>query len=306
MELLVTPRTVEDFAPLKEAGASAIIIGEKTFGLRLAGEFPASELAAAVAAAKKEQLKVYIAVNALYHNEHIEDLTEYMRFVGTLPVDALVFGDPGVLIIARDVCPHLALHWNTETTATNWFTCNYWGQKGAKRAVLAREINLDAIVEMKEHVTVELEVQIHGMTCMFQSKRSIVGNYMRYAGEGSQADVLKFAPNLVLHDTERNSRYPIFEDDNGTHIMSPNDICMIDDLEELVDANIESFKIDSVLHSSEYSIAVTKLYAEALQLCANDREAYEAKKADFVAQIEKIQPSNRPLDTGFFYKETVY
>ncbi|MGL4821325.1 MAG: peptidase U32 family protein, partial [Bacilli bacterium] len=295
-----------DFRPLKEAGATAVLLGEERFGLRLAGQFPQDSIKEAVEAAKKEGLNVYIAVNALYHNEHLDALEAYIALLGTLPIDALVFGDPAVLMMARVHAPHVALHWNTETTATNWFTCNYWGKRGSKRAVLAREISLDAVLEIQDNAEVELEVQIHGMTCMFHSKRTLVHNYMRSEGVLSREEVTTLAPNLMLYDRERNSRYPIFEDAHGTHIMSPNDICMISDLEELVDAGIASFKIDGVLKSSAYIIEVTKLYARALDLCMNDRSQYEDEKEELHAAIERIQPQNRPLDTGFFYKETVF
>lgn len=111
---------------------------------------------------------------------------------------------------------------------------------------------------------------------------------------------------MFLHDKERDNKYPIFEDENGTHIMSPNDVCIIDELEELIDAGIDSFKIDGVLKTPEYLIEVTKMYREAMDLCVENRDEYEAKKEDWIERIESIQPVNRKIDTGFFFKETVY
>jgi putative protease len=304
-ELLVTPKTVEDIEKLAQAGADAVIIGEQKFGLRLAGEFSREDIKKAVEAARKNNIKVYVAVNALFHNEKVDDVYDYVAFLNEAGVDAVVFGDPAVLMAVRQVAPNMKLHWNTETTATNWFTCNYWGRKGAKRAVLARELSLDAVLEIKEHAEVEIEVQIHGMTCMFQSKRSLIGNYFEYQGR-EMAIEKKYEENMFLHDKERGNKYPIFEDQNGTHIMSPNDICMIDELEELIDGGIDCFKIDGVLKSSEYIIEVTKKYRKAIDLCAEDRDAYEDIKGQLYEEIEEMQPVNRPLDTGFFYKETVY
>ncbi|WP_242145506.1 MULTISPECIES: peptidase U32 family protein [unclassified Bacillus cereus group] len=305
-ELLVTPRGIADIEPLAKAGADAVIIGEQEFGLRLAGEFSREDVKQAVNIAHEHGMKVYVAMNAVFHNEKVETLKDYVSFLRDVQVDAIVFGDPAVLMTVREVAPNMPLHWNTETTATNWFSCNYWGRKGAKRAVLARELSLDEIIELKEHAKVEVEVQIHGMTCMFQSKRSLVGNYFEYQGRHLEIEKKKQEENMFLYDEERNNKYPIYEDANGTHIMSPNDICFIDELEELIDAEIDCLKIDGVLKSSEYIVEVTKKYRKAIDLCVEDRDAYYDIKENLYKEIEEMQPVNRPLDTGFFFKETVY
>lgn len=305
-ELLVTPKTVEDILPLCEAGADAFVIGEERYGLRLAGEFSREDVAKAIELAHSKAKKVYVAVNAIFHNDKIEELYDYLKFVDEANADAVIFGDPAVLMVAKEVAPELKLHWGTETTGTNWYHCNYWGRKGAKRAILAREISMDAVIEMKEHAEVEIEIQVHGMTAMFQSKRSLLGNYFEYQGKALEIENRKENKNMFLHDKERENKYPIFEDSNGTHIMSPNDICMIDELQEFIEAEVDSFKIDGILKSSEYIETVTKLYRKAIDLCVEDPDQYEDEKDGFLTDIEKIQPPNRRLDTGFFFKETVY
>ncbi|MCM3599482.1 U32 family peptidase [Robertmurraya korlensis] len=305
-ELLVTPKTLEDIEALCKAGADAFVIGEERFGLRLAGEFSREDVKKAVEIAHSSQKKVYVAMNAIFHNESIEALYDYVKFVNEASVDAIIFGDPAVLMVAKEAAPDMPLHWNTETTATNWYTCNYWGRKGAKRAVLAREINMDAIVEMKEHAEVEIEVQVHGMTAMFQSKRSLLGNYYEYQGKALVVENRAQNANMFLHDKERENKYPIFEDANGTHIMSPNDMCIIDELTELIEAEVDSLKIDGVLQTSEYILKVTGLYRKAIDLSVEDPDQYEEIKDELLQEVEKIQPKNRPLDTGFFFKETVY
>ncbi|MFS0861662.1 peptidase U32 family protein [Fredinandcohnia sp. 179-A 10B2 NHS] len=305
-ELLVTPTRVEDIEPLIKAGATAFVIGEQRFGLRLAGEFTREDIKKSVEIAHQSGAKIYVAMNALFHNEKIEDLSDYVAFLKDHDVDAIIFGDPAVLMTVREVAPSMKLHWNTETTATNWYTCNYWGRKGAKRAVLARELNMDAIVEIKENAEVEIEVQVHGMTAMFQSKRSLIGNYFEYQGKVMEIENRKIEKDMFLFDKERNNKYPIFEDENGTHIMSPNDICIVDELEEMIDAGIDSFKIDGVLKSPEYMIEVTKIYRKAIDLCVENRGEYEDIKDELLEQLEELQPVNRSLDTGFFFKETVY
>ncbi|KZZ86022.1 peptidase U32 family protein [Bacillus sp. SJS] len=306
-ELLVTPSSLHDLEPLAEAGATAFIIGEQKFGLRLAGEFKGEDFKKAVRIAHEKGVKVYAAMNAIFHNDKIDELADYMLFLKDAGADAIVFGDPAVLMIARETVPQMKLHWNTETTATNWYTCNYWGRKGAKRAVLARELNMDAIVETKENAEVEIEIQVHGMTCMFQSKRSLIGNYYLYQGKEMEVvNKSKVDSGLLLHDKERENKYPIFEDENGTHIMSPNDMCIIDELPELIDAGVDSFKIDGILQKSDYIIEVTKKYRKAIDLCIEARDQYEEVKGALLEEIEQIQPGHRPLDTGFFFKETVY
>ncbi|MDR4948684.1 peptidase U32 family protein [Neobacillus cucumis] len=305
-ELLVTPLTVDHILPLADAGADAFVVGEQRYGLRLAGEFNRDDVRKAIEMAHSKGKKVYVAMNAIFHNEKIGELDDYIQFVKEANADAIIFGDPAVLMTAKEVAPEMKLHWNTETTGTNWFTCNYWGSKGAKRSVLAREINMDAIVEIKENAEVEIEVQVHGMSCMFQSKRSLLGNYYEYQGKVMGIENRKMEENMFLHDKERGNKYPIFEDENGTHIMSPNDICIIDELQEMMEAGVDSFKIDGILKSPEYILAVTKAYRTAIDLCAEDPDAYDDKKDELLEAIEEIQPANRSLDTGFYFKETVY
>lgn len=305
-ELLVTPLSVTDILPLAEAGADAFILGEQRYGLRLAGEFNREQVKQAIELAHSKGKKVYVAMNAIFHNEKIDELSDYIKFASEAKADAIVFGDPAVLMSAREAAPDMKLHWATETLGTNWFSCNYWGKKGAKRAVLAREINMDAIVEIKENAEVEIEVQVHGMSCMFQSKRSLLGNYYEFQGKVMEIENRKMEKNMFIHDKERENKYPIFEDENGTHIMSPNDICIIDELQELLEAGVDSFKIDGILKSSDYLIAVTKAYREAIDLFYKDPDLYDDKKDELLEDIEAVQPANRKLDTGFFFKETVY
>ncbi|HHW36752.1 MAG TPA: U32 family peptidase [Bacillales bacterium] len=305
-ELLVTPTSVNDIELLAKAGADAVMMGEERYGLRLAGEFNREDLQTAIELAHQNNLKAYVAVNAIFHNEKIEELQDYIKFVSDSNADAIVFGDPAVLMTVREIAPEMKMHWSAETLATNYYTCNYWGRKGAKRSVLARELNLDAIVEIKENAEVEIEIQVHGMTSMFQSKRSLIGNYYEFQGKSMKIENRSGQDQMYLHDKERDNKYPIFEDENGTHIMSPTDICIIDELEELIDASIDSFKIEGLLKSSEYIVEVTKQYRRAIDLCVDDRDQYEKIKDQLAAEIEAIQPPNRPLDTGFFYKETVY
>ena len=305
-ELLVTPKSLNHMKTLIELGADAFVIGEQKFGLRLPGEFNREDVRKAVNLAHEHDKKVYVAVNGIFHNYHLNALENYIEFLHEIRVDRIIFGDPAVVMYVKKRDNPIPLNWDAETIVTNYFQCNYWGEKGAKRAVLARELNLDEILNIKKHANVEIEVQVHGMTCMFQSKRMLLGNYYTFQDRQMKIQRSENDQDLLLYDEERENKYPVFEDYNGTHIMSPNDICLIEELEPFFEANIDSFKIDGILQSEAYINTVTAQYREAIDLYHEDPEAYEDEKFMLIDPIEEIQPEHRPFDEGFLYKQTVY
>ncbi|NKD51975.1 U32 family peptidase [Staphylococcus hominis] len=305
-ELLVTPKSLNHMKTLIELGADAFVIGEQKFGLRLPGEFNREDVRKAVNLAHEHDKKVYVAVNGIFHNYHLNALENYIEFLHEIRVDRIIFGDPAVVMYVKKQDNPIPLNWDAETIVTNYFQCNYWGGKGAKRAVLARELNLDEILNIKKHANVEIEVQVHGMTCMFQSKRMLLGNYYTFQDRQMKIQRSENDQDLLLYDEERENKYPVFEDYNGTHIMSPNDICLIEELEPFFEANIDSFKIDGILQSEAYINTVTAQYREAIDLYHEDPEAYEDEKFMLIDPIEEIQPEHRSFDEGFLYKQTVY
>ncbi|NQD98202.1 U32 family peptidase, partial [Staphylococcus xylosus] len=230
----------------------------------------------------------------------------YIEFLHEIKVDRIIFGDPAVIMFVKNQDNPIPLNWDAETLVTNYFQCNYWGKKGAKRAQLARELNLEEILNIKANANVEIEVQVHGMTCMFQSKRMLLGNYYTFQERQLKIERNLVADELLLYDEERDNKYPVFEDYNGTHIMSPHDICLIEELEPLLEAGIDALKIDGVLQSEEYINVCTEQYREAIDLYNEDPEAYDDEKFMLVDPIEAIQPEHRPFDEGFLYKQTVY
>ncbi len=305
-ELLVTPKSVNHIEVLIEKGADAFVIGEQKFGLRLAGEFNREAMREAVNLAHSKDKKIYAAVNGLFHNYHLNAVESYIEFLHEINVDRIVFGDPAVIMFVKNQDNPIPLNWDAETLVTNYFQCNYWGKKGAKRAQLARELNLEEILNIKANANVEIEVQVHGMTCMFQSKRMLLGNYYTFQERQLKIERNLVADELLLYDEERDNKYPVFEDYNGTHIMSPHDICLIEELDVLLEAGIDALKIDGVLQSEEYINVCTEQYREAIDLYNEDPEAYEDEKFMLVDPIEAIQPEHRPFDEGFLYKQTVY
>ena len=305
-ELLVTPKSVKHIEALIEKGADAFVIGEQRFGLRLAGEFKREALIEAVELIHNHGKKAYVAVNGIFHNYHLNALKSYIDFLHEVSVDRIIFGDPAVVMYVNEQPNPIPLNWDAEALVTNYFQCNYWGKKGAQRAQLARELSLDEILNIKQNADVEIEVQVHGMTCMFQSKRMLLGNYFTFQERQMKIQRNKEANELLLYDEERDNKYPVFEDYNGTHIMSPNDICLIEELDQLLAANIDAFKIDGVLQTEEYINVCTEQYREAIDLFKEDPETYDDEKFMLVDPIEAIQPEHRPFDEGFLYKQTVY
>ncbi|OOV78478.1 peptidase U32 family protein [Mammaliicoccus fleurettii] len=305
-ELLVTPKSVQHIEKLIELGADAFVIGEEKFGLRLAGEFKEPELREAIKLIHAHGKKAYVAVNGIFHNEHIKDLEAYIDLLHELKADRIIFGDPAVVMSMKHRENPIPLNWSAETIVTNHFQCNYWGDRGSSRAVLARELSIDEVLEIKEKSNVEIEVQVHGMTCMFQSKRKLLGNYFMYQDQVMKIENRNENKDMLLYDEERSNKYPIYEDGNGTHIMSPNDICLIEDLEDLLTAQIDSFKIDGVLQSEEYINIVTEQYRQAIDLFNDNPELYEDEKFMLLEPIEEVQKDHRPMDQGFMFKQTVY
>lgn len=305
-ELLVTPKSVAHITTLIEKGADAFVLGEQKFGLRLAGEFDRATLKEAVELIHQHDKKAYVAVNGIFHNYHLNALEDYISYLHELNVDRIIFGDPAVVMFVKQQAHPIPLNWDAETLVTNYFQCNYWGNKGANRAVLARELNLEEILNIKQHANVEIEVQVHGMTCMFQSKRMLLGNYYTFQQRQMKIERNDISNQLLLYDEERDNKYPVYEDYNGTHIMSPNDMCLIEELDALLEAGIDAFKIDGVLQSEEYINVCTAQYREAIDLFNEDPESYEDEKFMLVDPIEEIQPEHRPFDEGFLFKQTVY
>ncbi|WP_238654170.1 peptidase U32 family protein [Paenibacillus piscarius] len=305
-ELLATAASLEEAAALLDAGATALLIGDDRFGMRLAGHFTLEDTAAAVKLAHGRGGKVYASINGLIANSMLGELPAYVKAIGDLGVDGVEFGDPAVLAAVKAEAPGMKLHWNAEMTSTNYATANYWGRKGASRVVLARELNMDEMTEMVPHLEIEAQVQVHGMTNIYHSKRKLVASYMTHQGRPSDGGSLGKERGLFLIEAERpNEKFPIYEDENGTHIMSSDDICILEDLHFLLKAGVHSLKIEGLLKPVAYNVAVVKAYRHAMDVYAADPEGYAFDEA-WLEEIRALQDQERELSFGFFYKEQVY
>jgi U32 family peptidase len=306
-ELLVNAGNLEEIKAYLAAGANAVTIGDERFGLRMPGTFDPADVKTAVEFVHKQGAKLYVAITAMIHNEKLPFLEQYLRELAQIGVDAIEFADPAVLMTARSVAPSLPLHWNPEIISTNSTTINYWAKKGVKRAILAKELNMDEIVEIKEGVEIELGVQVHGISCIFHSKRTLVGSYFEHMGKERSPHEMDKTRGLYLKEEKREEEsYPVYEDAFGTHIMSSEDICILEHLDELLDAGIDSFRIEPLMKPVDYNETVISAYRRAIDLYIEDKETYEDQLFDLLGEIEQKQDQKRPLTTGFYFKEQVY
>ena len=301
-ELQATARDIYEVKALANAGADAIIIGHQNFGLRVTGDFTITEIEEATNYLHGINKKVYILVNAIFHNDILHELPEYLKQLAAIKVDGIICGDPSIFPMVEELELDIPITWNPETLATNYQTLKYWYKKGIKRAILSNELALDAIEEIQTNVPFPIEIQVHGMSCIFQSKRKLIKNY--YAHTDQSYDIDK---TFHMKETkEENTHYPIFEDVNGTNIMSDHDLCMIDQLAPILDAKIDGLRINGILKTREYNSAILAMYRDAIDTYLEDQEKYHLKKAGWKQEIYKIQPDDRKLDTGFYFKEQIY
>ncbi|ASS66276.1 MULTISPECIES: peptidase U32 family protein [unclassified Paenibacillus] len=307
-ELLTTAASLGELRKLMEAGADAFIIGESKYGARLPGEFGLGEMAEAVEAAHgfARPVRIYAAVNNLLDNAAADSLPEYLGSLAQIGVDAIVFGDPSVLVTAREAAPGVALHWNAEMTSTSYAQADYWGRRGASRIVLARELNMEQIIEIKQRTSLEVQVQVHGMTNIYHSKRSLVDSYMGHLGkEASELDSRLGQGLYLMEEERRDERYPIYQDAHGTYMMSSDDVCMIENLHELMEAGIDSLRVEGLMKTAAYNETVIRAYRAAIDAYAADPQNYEFKE-EWLDAIRELQDPSRELSYGFFFKEQVY
>jgi putative protease len=308
-ELLVTARSLQQLQTLYDAGADAAVIGDNCYGMRLPGSFSIEQTEQAVQLAHERGKKLYVTVNLIMHNDLLGGLPDYLAQLTKFGVDAVVFSDPAVIFALQQSGLSIPLHWNPETTATNYVTANYWGTKGSTRMIAARELNLEQLIELKQNLRMELQVQVHGMTCIYHSKRELLSNYADHAQKTnmlSRDEALGIEAGLILRERERpDERYPVYEDVNGTHMMSPDDICMLENVHELIDAGFDSLRIEGLLQTDEYMEVVVKAYRQVIDAYCADPDSFEFDE-HLLERIEALQPANRPLSFGFYYKEQVY
>lgn len=305
-ELLIAAGSISQIKAYIEAGASAVLIGDARFGARLPGSIAESELGDAVACAHALGAKAYISAARLLRNHELPALPGYLRAVAEAGADAVVFGDPAVWMAAREAAPDVALHWNAEMTGTNSASASFWAKRGASRAVLARELNGEEIADFKRSVGFEVQVQVHGMTNIYYSQRNLLQSYMDYLGrEASLMDLGPSEGRFLIESERPDERLPVYEDDSGTHVMSADDICLLEALPELLEAGVDSLYIEPLLKTEAYNVAVLRSYRQTIDAWHRNPDNFSFEE-DWLDPIRELQDPGRELSFGFMYKEQVY
>jgi len=305
-ELVIAAGSVQQAERYIRAGADAVLVGEPRFSLRQPGSVTADELKKLVPLAHGFGAKVYVNVNKLFYNDELAALPAYLRTVAEAGADAAVFSDPAVLLNAREHAPDLALHWHGDMTGTSSAAAAFWGRYGAGRAVLARELNEAEIADICRSTDLEIQVQVHGMTNIYYSRRNLLESYMEHLGR--PASLIRRGPDrgLFLVELERpDQKLPVYEDENGTYVMSPDDICLLEALPDLVAYGVDSFYVEPLLKTEDYNVTVLQIYRAALDRIAAQGERYEPDPA-WMETIRRIQDPDREMSFGFLYKEQVY
>lgn len=299
-ELLAPAGNMEKLKMALLYGADAVYLGGKAFGLRaFGGNFTNEELQEAVNFAHKLGKKIYVTVNIFPHNSDIAKLPAYLTFLNEIKVDAILVADLGVFTLAKEYAPDVELHISTQANNTNWAAVNAWAELGASRVVLAREMSLEEVKEIREKCSVELEMFVHGAMCISYSGRCLMSNYLtgRDANRGSCAQPCRW--NYALVEEKRPGQYfPVLEDERGTYIFNSKDMCLLPYLPDVIASGVDSLKIEGRMKSVHYAASVVKAYREAIDSYFAAPEQFEVKK-EWVEELDKV--SHRAYTTGFYY-----
>jgi putative protease len=303
IELLIPASSLEVLKTAVIFGADAVYIGGEAFGLRAkAKNFSMEEIKEGIEFAHAHNVKVYVTANILAHNDDLEGVREYFEELREIKPDALIIADPGVFEIAKEVCPEIERHISTQANNTNYATYNFWYRQGASRVVSARELSLKEIKEIRERIPEDLEIEtfVHGAMCISYSGRCLLSNYFtgRDANHGACTHPCRWKYAVV--EEKRPGEYlPVYENERGTYIFNSKDLCMIEHIPELIDAGIDSFKIEGRMKTALYVATVARTYRKAIDDYQKDPELYKKNMPWYLDQISNC--TYRQFTTGFFF-----
>ena len=302
-ELLIPAGSLEVLKTAVTYGADAVYIGGEAFGLRAkAHNFSAGEMAEGIAYAHERGVRVYVTANILAHNTDLAAAESYFLELKDLKPDALIISDPGLFVLAKELCPDIELHISTQANNTNYGTYRFWWQQGAKRVVSARELSLREISEIRAHIPQEMEIEtfVHGAMCISYSGRCLLSNYFtgRDANHGACTHPCRWK-YAVVEETRPGEYLPVYENERGTFLFNSKDLCMIDHIPDLVEAGIDSFKVEGRMKTALYVAAAARTYREAIDDWFADPELYREKLPHYREEISKC--TYRQFSTGFFY-----
>lgn len=302
-ELLIPASSLEVLKIAVIYGADAVYIGGEAFGLRAkAKNFSMEEIKEGIAFAHAHDVKVYITANILAHNGDLDGVREYFAELREIKPDALIISDPGVYMIAKEVCPEIERHISTQANNTNYGTYRFWYEQGAKRVVSARELSLVEIKEIRANIPDDLEIEtfIHGAMCISYSGRCLLSNYFtgRDANQGACTHPCRWKYAVV--EEKRPGEYlPVYENERGTYIFNSKDLCMIEHIPELMESGIDSFKIEGRMKTALYVATVARTYRRAIDDYKQSPELYREHMAWYQEQISNC--TYRQFTTGFFF-----
>lgn len=299
IELLAPAGDMERLQMAAAYGADAVYLAGTTFGMRsFAGNFTPEALKEAVELCHRRGIRVHVTCNTMPRNNEVARLPEWLEYLDSLGVDAIILADVGTLALAAAHAPHVERHISTQASVVNYQSARAWHQLGAKRVILARELSLDEIREIRDKTPPELELEVfaHGAMCVSYSGRCLLSNYMtgRDANRGACAQPCRYQYALV-EEKRPGEYFPVYEDEKGTYIMNSRDMCMIDHLPDLIAAGVDSVKIEGRAKSAYYAAIVTGAYRH----CIDDVLAGRPLDPVWRAEVEKV--SHRHYSTGFFY-----
>lgn len=297
VELLAPVGNMEKFKMALHYGADAVFLGGKMFNLRAgSNNLSDEELEYAVNYAHERGKKVYVTLNVIPHNEELDLLPDYVKFLEKVGVDGVIVADLGVFQIVKENT-NLSISVSTQASNTNWRSVRMWKDLGARRVVLAREISLDNIAEIRAKVPdIELEVFVHGAMCMAISGRCLLSNYMtgRDANRGDCAQACRWKYNLV-EETRPGEYMPVYEDEHGTYIFNSKDLCTIEIIDKILDLGVDSLKIEGRMKGIYYVANAVKVYRDAIDSYYSGNYEYNPK---WLEELEST--SNRSYTKGFY------
>ncbi|MBO4309675.1 MAG: U32 family peptidase [Lachnospiraceae bacterium] len=302
-ELLIPAGSLEVLKTAVNYGADAVYIGGDVFSLRAkAKNFTKEEMIEGIAYAHSKNVKVYVTANIFAHDYDLKEAQDYFAEMAEIKPDALIISDPGMFSLAKEYCPEIERHISTQANNTNYMTFRFWYEQGAKRVVTARELSLAEIKDIREHIPEDMEIEsfIHGAMCISYSGRCLLSNYFTgrdaNRGECTHPCRWKYAIN---EETRPGEFLPVYENERGTYIFNSKDLCMIEHIPEMIDAGIDSFKIEGRMKTALYVACVARTYRKAIDDYLESREKYLSNMEWYISEISKC--TYRQFTTGFYF-----
>ena len=305
-ELLIPASSLEVLKTAVLYGADAVYIGGEMYGLRAkAKNFPKEDMAEGIRYAHAHGVKVYVTANIVAHNGDLDGIRGYFEELKEMGPDALIISDPGVFTIAKEVCPKIDIHISTQANSTNYATYNFWYAQGAARVVAARELSLAELREIRARIPEDMEIEafVHGAMCISHSGRCLLSSYFtgRSANMGACTHPCRWK-YYVMEESRPGEFLPVEEDERGTYIFNSKDLCMIEHVPDLIEAGVDSLKIEGRMKTALYVAAVARTYRRAIDDYRTSPELYEKNLDYYREEIAKC--TYRQFTTGFYYGKT--